>query len=292
MSLTTPTDLAVTGAQAPDSTAAAARRSADAARDQVRRLAQEFESVLLTQMLRDMRRSMVDSDEPDQGFGAMTDTVDTEFGRALSKAGGFGLSNALLGALERLARPGDEGALAGEGRGGVSAGTAEPVLQPTALPAAPADGSIAQPVAPGQQAPVSVLATPAGAITSAFGARRDPINGAPGFHKGVDIAMAYGQNVPAAAAGTVVFAGEKGGYGNMVVVRHADGYETRYAHLSEPYVRAGDVVEAGGVLGKSGSSGWSTGPHLHFEVLRDGRALDPLDAKARGPAGGRLVASR
>ena len=87
--------------------------------------------------------------------------------------------------------------------------------------------------------------------------------------------MAYGQDVRSAAEGVVSFAGVRPGYGHTVVVDHAGGRQTRYAHLSQALVRAGDSVSEGQVVGKSGSSGRSTGPHVHFEMLVDGRPVDP-----------------
>ena len=96
------------------------------------------------------------------------------------------------------------------------------------------------------------------------------------FHQGVDIAVAYGHDVKAAADGIVSFAGVQNGYGNTVVIDHGGGRQTRYAHLSQELVRAGDVVNEGQVLGKSGNSGRSTGPHLHFEMLVNGRPVDPV----------------
>jgi murein DD-endopeptidase MepM/ murein hydrolase activator NlpD len=99
------------------------------------------------------------------------------------------------------------------------------------------------------------------------------------FHHGVDIAVAYGQDVKAAADGVVSFAGVQNGYGNTVVIDHDGGRQTRYAHLSQELVRAGDVVSEGQVLGKSGNSGRTTGPHLHFEMLVNGRPVDPVAAE-------------
>ena len=112
-------------------------------------------------------------------------------------------------------------------------------------------------------------------VSSKFGWRQDPFTGAAQFHNGVDIAVAYGQDVKAAASGTVAFAGVQNGYGNTVVIDHQGGRQTRYAHLSQEFVRAGDSVTEGQVLGKSGNSGRSTGPHLHFEMLVNGRPVDP-----------------
>jgi murein DD-endopeptidase MepM/ murein hydrolase activator NlpD len=112
-------------------------------------------------------------------------------------------------------------------------------------------------------------------VTSAYGWRRDPFTGASQFHKGIDVAQAYGQDVQAAAAGRVVLAGDRGAYGIMIVVEHGQGQQTRYAHLSAVGVKPGDRVDAGQVIGKTGDSGRATGPHLHFEVVTDGQAVDP-----------------
>jgi murein DD-endopeptidase MepM/ murein hydrolase activator NlpD len=114
------------------------------------------------------------------------------------------------------------------------------------------------------------------AISSSFGVRRDPLLGTPAMHAGIDFRVPYGGPVRAAGAGTVVSAGWNGGYGRMVEVEHADGMTTRYAHLSKITVKTGDRVERGSVVGKAGSSGRSTGPHLHYEVRRNGTAIDPL----------------
>jgi murein DD-endopeptidase MepM/ murein hydrolase activator NlpD len=111
--------------------------------------------------------------------------------------------------------------------------------------------------------------------SSAFGWRNDPFRGRRKFHNGVDLRAAYGTEVPTAAPGKVTFAGERGGYGLLVVVEHASGVETRYAHLSSTAVQPGDSVAAGQTIGRVGSSGRSTGPHLHFEVLLDGKRVNP-----------------
>ena len=116
---------------------------------------------------------------------------------------------------------------------------------------------------------------PDGHVTSAYGWRRDPVSGAPRFHKGIDVAQVYGQDVPAAGAGRVVFAGDRGTYGTMNVLEHPSGQQTLYAHLSAARVKAGDQVGAGQVIGETGDSGRATGPHLHFEVIDAGHTIDP-----------------
>ena len=115
----------------------------------------------------------------------------------------------------------------------------------------------------------------AGTPTSGYGMRLDPVHGGTVNHPGFDLAAKEGTPVAAAAAGTVVHAGPAGTYGNLVTLRHDDGFETRYAHLSAVTVKAGDRVDAGQQLGNVGTTGYSTGPHLHFEVRHDGKTMDP-----------------
>lgn len=95
------------------------------------------------------------------------------------------------------------------------------------------------------------------------------------FHKGLDIAVAYGSDVRAAAAGTVIFSGQKGGYGNCVIVSHGNGLATLYGHLSELVAKVNDKVKVGQVIAKSGNSGRSTGPHLHYEVHKNNTPINP-----------------
>ena len=113
------------------------------------------------------------------------------------------------------------------------------------------------------------------AITSGFGYRRDPFTGAAALHSGIDFKGAHGSAILAAAQGKVVFAGVKNGYGKSVEVAHGNGLVTRYAHLSSIGVRAGQRVEKGERLGGMGSTGRSTGTHLHFEVRHNDRAMNP-----------------
>jgi murein DD-endopeptidase MepM/ murein hydrolase activator NlpD len=112
-------------------------------------------------------------------------------------------------------------------------------------------------------------------LTSGFGYRVDPFFGRLALHPGVDLAEAYGSEIHAAAAGRVVHAGPAGGYGIMVEVDHGNGLATRYAHMSEVLVAEGQNVDKGAVVGRLGSTGRSTGPHLHYEVRVDGEPVDP-----------------
>ncbi|MBK1616971.1 peptidase M23 [Lamprobacter modestohalophilus] len=118
--------------------------------------------------------------------------------------------------------------------------------------------------------------TTGGVVTSTFGMRRHPISGRRSMHKGIDISGKHGSDIVAMADGLVIFSGRKTGYGKIVEIRHPDGLETRYAHNSSNIVNKGDLVTKGQVIAKLGSTGRSTGPHVHFEVRRDGEALDPM----------------
>ncbi|MEZ5841711.1 MAG: M23 family metallopeptidase [Hyphomicrobiales bacterium] len=112
--------------------------------------------------------------------------------------------------------------------------------------------------------------------TSRFGVRLDPFLNTPALHAGIDFKAAVGHPVVATARGTVIRAGWSGGYGRMVEIDHGNGVTTRYAHLKAITVKEGDTVRVGQTVGKLGSSGRSTGPHLHYETRIDGRAIDPL----------------
>jgi murein DD-endopeptidase MepM/ murein hydrolase activator NlpD len=116
-----------------------------------------------------------------------------------------------------------------------------------------------------------------GRISSTFGRRSQPKKGASTYHKGVDIAVPTGTSVWASSGGTVTRAGWAGGYGNVVCIQHADGKETRYGHLSKIYLKAGQQVRQGQVIAASGSTGVSTGPHLHFEIRIGGEAVNPMN---------------
>jgi len=120
-----------------------------------------------------------------------------------------------------------------------------------------------------------------GFISSYFGERADPFDGREAFHKGVDFAGVPGSNVTAVAAGIVTWAGERSGYGKLVEINHGDGFVTRYAHNERTLVNVGETVKRGEPVALMGSTGHSTGPHVHFEVLRNGRQVDPLSFVGR-----------
>jgi murein DD-endopeptidase MepM/ murein hydrolase activator NlpD len=127
---------------------------------------------------------------------------------------------------------------------------------------------------------LTVLPIANGHLSSGFGYRRHPILHRRKMHKGLDFAAKRGTEVDAAGAGVVVKAGWGGSYGRLVVIDHGHGLTSRYAHLSRISVSAGDIVFAGAEIARVGSTGRATGPHLHFEVRQDGRAIDPEIALA------------
>ena len=114
-----------------------------------------------------------------------------------------------------------------------------------------------------------------GWMSSRYGRRTDPFSGRPAWHAGVDFAGKMGSDIVSVAAGVVTISGKRSGYGLLVEVNHGDGYKTRYAHCKETKVKVGDVVRKGDVIATMGSSGRSTGPHVHFEVYKNGRTVDP-----------------
>ena len=114
-----------------------------------------------------------------------------------------------------------------------------------------------------------------GWVSSKYGYRSDPFSGRRAWHAGIDVAGRDGGDVISVAGGVVSFAGERHGYGNLVEINHGDGLVTRYGHAKSLAVKTGDVVEKGQLIAQMGSTGRSTGPHVHFEVIRNGRTEDP-----------------
>jgi murein DD-endopeptidase MepM/ murein hydrolase activator NlpD len=131
---------------------------------------------------------------------------------------------------------------------------------------------LSEAIAAGQKQPLTA------GVSSGFGVRNDPFTGELRQHDGVDVPAPEGTPIPSAWDGTVVSAGERGGYGNAVEVDHGNGVHTLYAHASTLSVQPGDIVKAGDKLGEVGSTGRSTGPHLHLELRENGRATDPSRA--------------
>ena len=240
-------------------------------------LAAQFESMLMLEMIKQMRKSLLDEEGEGEGLGKETysSTIDGELALHLAKAGGMGLSSVMVDAWERQQKAVAPGSIVAP-----VAGQAFPVgPADTSTALSPAVSAVRQSFPIAEVTPASADSTisleMAGRVSSSYGWRSDPIKGRAKFHGGIDLAARYGTEVPAAAGGTVVTADEQGSYGLTVVIRHPNGFESRYAHLSSLDVREGDTVAQGQQVGRVGSTGRSTGPHLHFEVTQAGRRVDP-----------------
>jgi murein DD-endopeptidase MepM/ murein hydrolase activator NlpD len=223
------------------------RSAARGDRAGLREAARQFEGYLVQSMIKEMRKA-TSSGEGLFGGSAMStwnDMFDQEIAARIVEGRGLGLAENLVEGIQARypTRGADVADILGAGRSGW--------MWPL-----PAD-------APGR-------------LTSEFGDRADPLHGAKARHHGLDVAAAEGTAVLAMAAGRVVHAGVLPGYGNVVDLDHGNGIVTRYAHQATLSVRVGDRLGAGDRLGEVGSTGRSTGPHLHVEVRVDGTPVDPL----------------
>ncbi|HEY4243353.1 MAG TPA: peptidoglycan DD-metalloendopeptidase family protein [Kofleriaceae bacterium] len=235
---------------------------APAAKDDAHAAAQQLEAFFLRQVLAEARTtgdSSVDSGFAGDTFKQMFDEAVAD---KMSAAGGIGLSDLFAQQL----RKGTSVASAPPSAAATMASKAAPIDATAAVSAATASEAIG---APKFVLPVS------GRPSSGYGMRLDPIKHTEIKHPGFDLAAPTGTPVSAAAAGTVTHAGPAGTYGNLVTIRHENGFETRYAHLSAVSVQVGQHVAPGDPIGKVGTTGYSTGPHLHFEVRHDGATVDP-----------------
>lgn len=219
--------------------------------EKLKTVAAQFESMLVAQMLQQMRSSMFDDGE-DNSSSPLADSLFSELSMALSRAGGFGFAESMTGPLLRQSDIRTD---------------SQPVLGAATI----------DPARPSESAPGIVLP---GRVSSAYGWRHDPIDASMKFHKGMDIALPHGHEVPAPQGGRVVFAGEQAGYGMTVIVEHEGQMRTRFAHLSEIAVRPGEEVTPGQLLGKVGATGRATGPHLHLEVMEAGQTVNPAEKLA------------
>jgi len=232
----------------------------------VRGAAAELASLFVYQMLGAMRRTVPKSSLLDKGFAHDTylSLFDQEIARHLARREDLGLTTLLQRQLKDT-----------------DADRQLPGRPHTALPRPPTT------VHAGRATAIDAYRQQAGTMdgmfmlpvegqhTSGYGMRVHPIEHTERLHSGMDIAAPAGTSIQAAAAGQVVFSGTQVGYGNVVVIQHADGYSTLYAHNAENLVSVGTPVSQGQPIATVGSTGRSTGPHVHFEVRKDGKRLDP-----------------
>lgn len=205
--------------------------------------AQAFESYFVEAMLKEMRRTVPKTEEGQgQAMDIFQGLFDGAIAERIAQGHGIGLADMIEKSLNR-SMP--------HGRGGVDASGVD---------------------AAGGEALLDM-----GRISSAFGMRKDPFTGELRRHEGLDIALPEGTPVRPIRPGRVIFSGVQGGYGEVVVVDHGQGLKSTYAHLKDRSVKEGDLLDIDEGLGHVGSTGRSTGPHLHLEVSRDGRAMDPAE---------------
>ena len=228
--------------------ASAAGGTTDAAREQarLRDAARGMEAILVRQLL---QSSGVFKGGEGPGASLRSDMFVSALADAVSSAGGLGLADVLTRSMGGAAAPG---------------ATPSAPPSPTSASALPLS-----PAAALERLPV------AGRVTSGYGLRSDPFTGAPERHAGLDVGAPEGAAIRAPLAGIVKSAGPRGGYGNAVEIDHGNGLTTLYGHASELLVQPGQSVEAGQEIARVGSTGRSTGAHLHFEVRLGGRAIDP-----------------
>lgn len=271
---------------------------------ELRRVAAEFESLFLAQITSAINPSPDDEDADLFGGSASQmyrQMLSDELANSMAKNGGIGLAQTILRQLQAKGSgaPGAakiEQALDAAREIRSAAGASSVPTKKTAdeakvvgkpsrdakTPSLPINEQ-SRPHAhtAGAEKDVPLKMPVSGTVTSKFGTRRDPIHGGHRRHKGIDIAAPRGTPIEAAATGTVVFAGQQGGYGKTVIIELPDGKRTRYAHAEELLVGVGDEVQAGQVIATVGATGRATGPHLHFEVTENGRAVNPLQVLAK-----------
>lgn len=243
-----------------------------------RQTAQQFESMFLQQLTSALNPPAEEGEEDvfsSTGSNMYKQMFSEQIAKIMADNGGVGLADTIMRQLREKASAVNAKASALDR----AIATAKEIKQeavdamPSEVLQAEVTNSVALPAA--LQSPLQ------GRITSEFGVRNDPINRQQRQHHGVDIAAPRGTPIGAAATGTVVFAGRKGGYGNTVIIEQADGKQTLYGHAEQLLVQVGERVEAGQTIATVGSTGRSTGPHLHFEVRENGQPINPLAMLAK-----------
>jgi murein DD-endopeptidase MepM/ murein hydrolase activator NlpD len=212
--------------------------------------AKAFESYMVEMMVKEMRKTVPDGMFSGGSAEVFSSLFDQELSNRIAESGGFGFGDMLK---DQMAGPDVT----------MSSNGLEQSFDAHVRHRAKGIFDAALPVEDG-------------VVTSKFGKRSDPFHGKSRNHKGLDIAAPRGTPIQSIRPGTVVSAGDRGGYGNVVVLDHGDGTTSLYAHCDELKVAKGDKVGRGDVIATVGSTGRSTGPHLHLEVHRNGAAVDPM----------------
>lgn len=245
---------------------------------ELKKIAEEFEAIFIAQLLKIMRDTIEESGMTgDGGFGKSiyTELFDQEIALNMARRGALGIGDIIYRSLAD-----QEGIQNTESLKAAQPGKTVSRSAPDGSNKLPAsEGAFSGAAESAREISFPVLPVNA-RISSDFGIRNDPFTGKPKFHKGIDIAAPAGTPVVAALPGKVISAGYESGYGNTVLVEHDGGLRTRYGHLASIDVKTGDMVTSDNTLGKVGSTGRSTGAHLHFEVTRMGKQVDPAQTAA------------
>lgn len=210
----------------------------------IKAVAKEMEAMFAYEMVKAMRHTVDTSSKSNFGGETYTAMFDMELSKVLAERG-LGMQDMISKALTREAQK-------AEGGGATKKLSALDSLNP---------GASSMPVN--------------GQVSSGFGPRKHPISGYSQFHHGMDIAAPFGKEIHPIREGEVTFSGVQPGYGNVVIVDHGNGLISKYAHNSLNLVREGDAVDSKTVIARVGSTGYSTGPHLHLEVRDNGKSVDP-----------------
>ena len=236
---------------------------------------QAFEGYLIEMMVSEMRKTIPEGIFSGNAMEMFAGMLDQELATRIGEAGGLGLGTLITQSVE-----------------GGELAAARP-LAPSRRVSRSRQVSRTRQVAPSRTRTERARSTPAeaiggllrgaripvrGRISSHFGHRVDPIHSHKRMHRGLDIAAPTGTEIRPVRGGEVVFAGERGGFGNTVIIDHGGGWKSLYAHCDTIDVRAGQKVSAEQVIAGVGSTGRSTGPHLHLEIHHNGEAVDPAEA--------------
>jgi murein DD-endopeptidase MepM/ murein hydrolase activator NlpD len=249
---------------------------------ELKKATQEFEAVFVNYMLKVLRETINPADEHSGLLGkdVYLSMFDQEISLDIARNHSLGIGEMLFRQLElslkesdkkqnrELSKLSEETVLtsipggAPHSTAGSLAGGSDPAVVDEAQPAAQNGGA-------------DWIAPVEGRLSSSFGMRSDPLTQSSSLHRGIDIAAPAGTPIRAAQSGTVIFSGYLRGYGNTIVLEHANGYRTLYGHASKNHVSVGATVSANQIIGEVGSTGRSTGTHLHFELQKRGEKIDP-----------------
>jgi murein DD-endopeptidase MepM/ murein hydrolase activator NlpD len=220
---------------------------------------EQFEGYLVQMMVREMRKTLPEGGMFDsQAMSIFMDLFDQAIAEEIASVGGLGFADSLEQSMNGIGSVGNAGAISS-------------IMQN------PNEIDMRKIVPPSAKPPVREDELPVkGRLTSEFGMRKHPIKKTHTMHKGIDIGAPRGTPIHSVKEGIVKVAGDRGGYGNVVIVDHGEGLSTTYAHCHSLNVKPGQKIKANQIIATVGSTGNSTGPHLHFEVRENGKAVDPL----------------